>query len=96
MNNQEVKMDAGKPRCSLVPSEIVRCIAKVRMFGCEKYHDPNNWKNVEVERYRDAMYRHLLAYMDDPHGVDEESGLKHIKHLACNIAFFLCELEGRK
>lgn len=25
--------------------------------------------------------------------VDEESGIEHLAHLACNIAF-LCELEG--
>ena len=93
--NQEVKADAGKPRCSLVPSEIIRCIAKIRMYGCEKYHDPNNWKNVEVERYRDAMYRHLLAYIDDPKGKDEESGLPHLWHLACNVAF-LCELDKQE
>lgn len=92
MNNQEVKADKGKPQCRLVPSEIVRCIAKVREFGLKKYRDPNNWKNVEVERYQDAMYRHLLAYMDDPKGNDEESGLPHLWHLACNVAF-LCELD---
>lgn len=92
MNNQEVKLDAGKPQCRLVPSEIVRCIARVREYGCKKYKDPNNWKNVEVERYRDAMYRHLLAYIDDPKGKDEESGLPHLWHLACNVAF-LCDLD---
>lgn len=95
MNNQEVKADEGKPQCRLVPSEIVRCIAKVREYGCKKYKDPNNWKNVEVERYRDAMYRHLLAYIDEPHGVDEESGLPHLWHIACNVAF-LCELDKQK
>lgn len=92
MNNQEVKSDAGKPQCRLVPSEIVRCIARVRAFGLKKYKDPENWKKVEVERYRDAMYRHLLAYIDNPKGVDEESGLPHLWHLACNVAF-LCELD---
>jgi hypothetical protein len=34
----------------------------------------------------------FLAYLDDPAGVDEESGLPHLWHLACNIAF-LCEME---
>ena len=92
MNNQEVKADKGKPQCRLVPSEIVRCIAKVREFGLKKYRDPNNWKNVEIERYQDAMYRHLLSYRDNPNGVDDESGLPHLWHLATNVAF-LCELQ---
>lgn len=36
MNNQNAKADNGKPKLSLVPTEIINCIAKIRMFGCEK------------------------------------------------------------
>ena len=90
--SQEAKADIGKPRLSLVPSQIIRDIARVREYGNDKYGDPENWKTVEPERYRDAAYRHLLAYIDNPAGVDEESGLPHLWHLACNIAF-LCEME---
>ena len=86
------KHDSGKPKLSLVPCEIIRAIAKVREFGVKKYKDPDNWKQVEAERYRDAMYRHLLLYIEDPYGIDEESGLPHLHHLACNVAF-LCEME---
>ena len=90
--SQEAKADIGKPRLSLVPSEIIRDIARVREYGNDKYGDPENWKTVEPERYRDAAYRHLLAYIDNPAGTDEESGLPHLWHLACNVAF-LCEME---
>ena len=86
---QEAKADAGKLRITLVPTEIIRAIAKVRMYGTEKYHDPENWKRVSAERYRDALMRHILAYLDDPSSVDDESGLKHIWHAACNIAFLI-------
>lgn len=89
---KEAKFDSGKPKLSLVPCEIIRAIAKVREFGVKKYKDPDNWKQVEAERYRDAMYRHLLLYIEDPYGIDEESGLPHLHHLACNVAF-LCEME---
>lgn len=92
MNNQESKADAGKPRLTLVPRRIIFDIAKVREYGIEKYHDPENWRRVEIERYRDAAFRHFMAYLDDPHGADTESGLPHLAHLACNIAF-LCEME---
>lgn len=85
------KNDKGKLRLTLVPRQIIRDIAAVRMFGTEKYKDPDNWKTVEPERYRDAAYRHFLAYLDDPNSIDPESGLTHLAHLACNIAF-LCEL----
>lgn len=91
---QGAKADAGKARLTLVPRGIVWAIAAVREYGTEKYGDPENWRNVESERYRDALYRHWLAYLDDPQGVDVESGLPHLWHLACNAAF-LIEMEGR-
>ena len=95
MSDQTIKADAGKPRLSLVPTEIINQIARVREYGINKYPNggPNNWKKVELDRYRDAAYRHLLAYIANPKGVDEESGLPHLAHLACNVAF-LCELEA--
>lgn len=91
-NDQTAKADNGKLQITLVPRQIIRDIARVRMFGNAKYKDPNNWKQVSKERYRDAMCRHMLAYLDDPKGVDEESGLTHLAHLATNVAF-LCEME---
>jgi uncharacterized Fe-S cluster-containing MiaB family protein len=93
--SQQAKADSGKLRLSLVPTEIIRNIAVIREYGNKKYGDPENWRTVEIERYRDAAYRHLLAYIDDPASVDDESGLPHLWHLACNVAF-LCELERGK
>lgn len=90
--SQEAKRDAGKPRLTLVPRRIIWDIAAIREYGTAKYHDPGNWKHVAPERYRDAAFRHFMAYLDDPYGNDEESGLPHLWHLACNIAF-LCEME---
>jgi len=90
---KDAKADAGKPRLTLVPRRIIFDIAKVREYGNAKYGDPDNWKTVEKERYRDAAFRHFMAYLDDPSGVDSESGLPHLSHLACNIAF-LCEMEN--
>ena len=93
-SDQTVKADKDKLRLSLVPRGIIRAIARIRMYGVEKYKDPDNWKRVEIERYRDAAFRHFLAYLDDPDGVDEESGLPHLDHLACNVAF-LIELRNK-
>jgi len=96
LNDQTVKADKGKPRLSLVPSEIIRCIARIREYGHEKYGEQaDHWDDVELERYQDAAYRHLLNYIDNPKEIDAESGLPHLWHLACNVAF-LCELEKRK
>lgn len=93
--DQEAKADAGKPRLTLVPPRIIWDVAAVREYGCRKYGDPENWRRVEPQRYKDAAYRHWLAYLADPSGTDEESGLSHLWHLACNVAF-LCELADDK
>lgn len=94
VRDQSVKADEGKLQLTLVPTSIIYDIAEVRMYGVSKYPDggPDNWKAVEPERYRDALFRHLLAYLDDPDGVDPESGLPHLWHLTTNAAF-LCELQ---
>lgn len=89
MNNQDIKADAGKPQLTLVPTEIIRGIARVREFGCQKYKDANGWKNVELERYHNALLRHTLAIWDDLESKDDESGLLHLEHIATNVAFIL-------
>ncbi len=91
-DDQTAKADSGKPKLTLVPRAIIYAIAYVRMYGCKKYKDPDNWRRVSVERYRDAAYRHFMAYLDDPHGTDTESGLPHLWHCVTNFAF-LCDLE---
>lgn len=93
--DQTIKADNGKPKLTLVPTEIIRNIAVIREYGCKKYGDPENWREVEIQRYRDAAFRHFLSYLENPQGTDTESGYPHLWHVACNIAF-LCEMEGEK
>lgn len=87
----EAKADKGKIRPTLVPPSLVLEVAKVREYGTRKYHDPENWRQVEPQRYVDAMYRHFLQYLSGE-WYDKESGLPHLSHMACNLAF-LIEME---
>lgn len=87
--NQSAKADSGKPILSYVPKQIIYEIEKVRSFGVKKYKDPDNWKRVEIERYHQALLRHTLAVWEDIHARDKESGLLHLSHIACNVAFLL-------
>jgi hypothetical protein len=94
MSNDETrKQTIGKPKLHLVPTQIVYYIAPVREFGNKKYEEggPDNWKTVDPVEYRDAAYRHLLAEIENPGSIAADSGLTHLAHLACNIAF-LCQL----
>ena len=89
---QQAKADQGKPCPSLVPVSLIEAVTAIRMYGSQKYGDPENWRKVEPQRYRDALYRHWLAYLKGEK-CDQESGLPHLWHLACNAAF-LIEMEG--
>lgn len=86
--NQEVKADAGKPRPSLAHPSLVMAVTQIREYGCKKYHDPENWREVEQQRYRDALYRHWLAYLNGEK-TDPESGMPHLWHMACNLDFLI-------
>lgn len=90
------KLDAGKPRMSLVLGGFPRAlwgVAKVGTFGAEKYTD-NGWKEVPdaVERYTSALYRHQNK-IDRGEYLDSDSGLPHCLHVAwCALA--IAELEA--
>lgn len=87
------KDDSNKPIFSRVPTEIIRCIERVREYGCRKYPE-DSWKTVEPQRYWEAVLRHTMAAWKDYKAVDPESGLPHIWHIACNLAFIM-EMEEK-
>lgn len=86
-DDQTAKKDGGKLDLTLVPTKAIRDCAIVREYGNKKYGSRDNWKQVSIERYTAALFRHLLAFIDDPDGVDEESGIPHFKHILCNACF---------
>lgn len=93
--NDKNKADQGKLRLTLVPRKIINGIARVRMFGLKKYPETgeNGWREIGIERLRDAAFRHFMAYLNDPKGLDKESGISHLAHACTNFAF-LYELEN--
>lgn len=91
-----MKFDDGKPDYTLVPMEIVDAIEKVREYGVDKYSDPLNWMTVSKQRYWRAILRHTRAAWEDMDKVDPESGLPHIWHIACNLAFIIALEEKNK
>lgn len=88
---QFAKSDNGKLPIHMVPMEIVKNIAAIRKYGFEKYNAPNNWVLVEKTRYIDAMLRHIISYLEGE-TIDPESGLPHLWHAECNMAF-ISEME---
>ena len=95
-SDQVGKIDIGKPHPSYVPVEIIESVMRVReQTRASKYPDPESWRAVEPNRWHDAMLRHVLACWNDPYSVDPESGLLHLEHIACNVAFMLALREEK-
>jgi hypothetical protein len=82
------RLNKGKPKISMVPTELIEGIAQVMMMGEQKY-GRNNWKKgLSFTETFDSLQRHLLAYQKGEY-VDQESGLPHLYHAGANLAF-LC------
>ena len=99
MNERDIitdglKHDGGKPRLDLVPPEIIEAVGAVMTHGVEKYGE-YSYRSVEPKRYRAALMRHICKWLKNPHGIDEDSGLPHLWHIACNVAFLL-ELDKKE
>lgn len=81
------KLDAGKTRLGLVLGDFALAleqVGRVGTYGAKKYTD-HGWISVSggVERYTDAMWRHLLREATGE-AVDFDTGLLHAAHAAWN------------
>lgn len=82
------KDDNGKAPMSLIPQPALEELAKVLLFGKQKYN-AHNWRaGMDWSRLADAAMRHLTAWYDGEDN-DPESGLSHIAHLLCCAAFLM-------
>ncbi len=82
----ELKHDEGKLRMDLIPPEAIKGLAKVLTFGTKKYHDRSWEKGICYSRIFAAVQRHLWSFWEGE-DLDDESGLSHLDHAACGIAF---------
>ena len=89
-----VKFDAGKPPLSLVSRVALEEEARVMDFGAKKYGRDNWRKGMDFSRLTDAALRHIYAFADGE-DKDKETGLSHLAHARCCLAFLL-EYEGKK
>ena len=82
------RLNFGKPKMSIIPYDPMTEVAKVLMFGAEKY-SRNNWrKGLTYTSIIDSMERHIGA-IKNGEDFDEESGLYHAAHVAANAIFFI-------
>lgn len=90
--------DLTKPPMWLVPSALLTGVAFVLGYGMGKYA-ANNWRRgMKYSEVYSAMQRHLTAWLEgedlDPKNEHlprekQGSGLAHLWHAACNLAFLI-------
>lgn len=85
--------DFTKPPMSLVPPELVMEVARVLGYGARKYARGQWMRGMIFSSPVDALERHLAAWKRGE-DVDPESGLPHLGHAACCLAFLLHFTEG--
>ncbi len=83
-----VKYDEGKPPLGLIPRSALIEEARVMAFGANKY-SKDNWRGgLSWSRLVNAALRHITSYNDGEDN-DEETGLSHLAHARCCLAFLI-------
>lgn len=101
MTETMLRYNKGKPPLALVPTSFIRVldpglvasnhrlvvdVAHVLGFGANKY-SANNWrKSGSWLSVLDCAFRHI-RYFTAGQPIDPESGLHHLAHAGCNLAF---------
>lgn len=88
MEDSGKKLDDGKNRLDLIPPAAIIELGKVLTMGSGKYGDRNWEKGIEFNRVYGAALRHLITWWNGE-DTDKESGLSHLSHCLCNIAFLI-------
>jgi hypothetical protein len=79
-------MDNPKLPLQLIPPALLKETAEVLQFGASKYA-PNNWmRGMSWTTVYGALMRHQMAWFMGEE-LDPESGLPHMAHAACCLAF---------
>lgn len=81
-----VRKDDGKPRLDLFSPLALEGTSQILTFGAKKYTAHNWAKGMDWSRCIASLKRHLNRF-EMGEDYDEESGLPHIHHIACNTMF---------
>lgn len=87
-NKCGVKHDEGKVQLHYLPFNAISLIAKVFMFGANKYDDWNWCKGMPYSRLFNACQRHLWAWFNGEDN-DPESKLSHLGHAGCCVLMLI-------
>lgn len=73
-------------------ANALEAVNRVLHWGCNERQPPypeTGWKNVPLDKYKQALLRHQSEWLKDPSSLDEESGKLHLAHMATNALILL-------
>jgi len=83
-----MRFNSNKAELHQVPTSVINGIAKVLMYGAQKYEKGNFRRGMKWTVPYDCLTRHMMLWLDGQE-LDEESGLPHLYHAAANIAMLI-------
>jgi hypothetical protein len=92
--SEGVKHDHDKVGMHLLPPELLEGVASALDFGADKYASRNWELGMAWHRPFASLMRHMWAWWRGE-DADPESGLPHLWHAGCCIAFLIA-YEQRK
>lgn len=88
-----MKDDGSKLDWTILPWNQLKEVVEVLDYGARLY-SRDNWKKVEPERYKAALMRHVVAYINGEKD-DADSKKHHLAHAICD-ALFLMYFDSKK
>lgn len=73
-------------------ANALEAVNRVLHWGCNERQPPyqeTGWKDVPLDKYKQALLRHQSEWLKDPSSLDEESGKLHLAHMATNALILL-------
>lgn len=73
-------------------ANALEAVNRVLHWGCNERQPPyqeTGWKDVPLDKYKQALLRHQSEWMKDPSSIDYESGKLHLAHMATNALILL-------
>lgn len=86
IKEEGLRYNEGKLRYDLVHQWAHEQMVKVLTFGSQKYQERNWERGMAWSKIISSLERHLAA-IKKGEDFDQESGMLHIAHLACNAHF---------
>lgn len=73
-------------------ANALEAVNRVLHWGCNERQPPyleTGWKDVPLDKYKQALLRHQSEWLKDPSSLDAESGKLHLAHMATNALILL-------